>query len=381
MTLEKTLLMIPGPVNVSPRVLRAMAKPVINHRSPEFGKRTLEINEMLKKVFKTNNDIIILTSSGTGGVEAALANTIKAGDKVLVCVNGAFGERARNIAEVYNADIIDVNADWGKAISSKDVKEKLTQDTKAVVMVYNETSTGVQNPIGEVGEIVKQTNTLFIVDAISGLGGHYVGVDEFGIDICVVGSQKCLAAPPGLAFVSISSKAWKVIELNKPRSLYFDLVRAKSFLQKDPPQTPFTPAVSTFYGLHEALKIVEEEGLENWIKRHEIIAKATREGIKAMGLELFADEKVASNTVTPIKYPAGINDKEFRKTMRTKYLVEVAGGQKQLSGKIFRIGHLGTVTSSDIISTLSAVEMAMNDFGIKIEPGVGLSAAQRVFRG
>ena len=374
--MDETLLMIPGPTRVAPRVLKAMSENIVNHRSAIFGKFLTETSEMISNIFQTNNKSYILTGSGTAAMEAAIVNILEPGDKILNVFGGKFGERFSNIVEAFGGESKRIEVEWGKAANPDDIKEALEEDEsiKAVTVVHNETSTGVANPIKEIGKILDDYDALYIVDTVSSLGGAEVDVDGYNIDICVTGSQKCLAAPPGLAAITLSDDAWNVIDNTDSRCYYLDLKKYRKTSSLEPPETPYTPAVSLVYALHEALKVVEEEGLKNRIRRHELAAEATRNAIKALGLELFPDERVSSTTVTAVKLPEGVTDAELRGTMRNKYHVELAGGQDHLKGKIFRIGHMGNITHRELITTFSALEMTLRELGFDVEMGEGVAA-------
>ncbi|ADG13998.1 aminotransferase class V [Methanocaldococcus infernus ME] len=365
------LLMLPGPTIVPPEVLNAMSFPVIGHRSKEFSELFEDTVEKLKKVFITENDTFIITGSGTSAMDMAISNIVSKGDKVLNIITGNFGERFSKIVEAYKGESIKYEVEWGDMADPKRVKELLeeNEEIKAVTVVHNETSTGAKNLIEEIGKVVKDFNTLYIVDTVSSLGGDYVNVDKFNIDICVTGSQKCLAAPPGLAGITVSEKAWEVIEKNDKVGFYLDLKTYKKYYEEKR-QNPYTPAVNLIYALNVALDLILEEGIENRVKRHERLARATQEAIMAMGLELFAKEKARSITVTSIKYPEGIDDK-LREILNKKYNIVVAGGQKHLSGKIFRIGHMGVCGEKEILATISCLELALKELGFEIkESGV-----------
>ena len=248
-----------------------------------------------------------------------------------------------------------------------------------MTIVHNETSTGVANPIEEVGKILKDYDALYVVDTVSSLGGDDVQVDNFGIDMCVTGSQKCLAAPPGMAAITLNDDAWKVVDKTESKTYYLNLKKYRKSGEKAVPETPYTPSVSLMYAMNEALKMIMEEGLEARIKRHEQAAKATINGVKAMGLELFANEEVSSATVTAINIPEGMTDKNLRGTMRNKYRIELAGGQDHLKGNVFRIGHMGNITHREIISTIAALEMSLKEYGYEIELGTGVAAVQETY--
>ncbi|MBZ2165998.1 pyridoxal-phosphate-dependent aminotransferase family protein [Methanobacterium spitsbergense] len=377
----ETLLMIPGPTRVSSRVLKAMSKSIVNHRSAVFGEILNDTNEMMSEVFQTENQSYLITGSGTAAMEAALGNVIEKGDKILNIVGGKFGERFMQITETHQGIPVELTVEWGNAANPDDVRYILEEeeDIKAVTMVHNETSTGVANPIEEIGKVLKDFDALYVVDTVSSLGGDDVQVDNFGIDICVTGSQKCLAAPPGMAAITLNNNAWNVVDKTKSKTYYLDLKKYRKSGEKTVPETPYTPSVSLMYAMNEALKMIMEEGLEARIKRHEQAAKATINGVKAMGLELFANEEASSATVTAINIPEGMTDKNLRGTMRNKYRIELAGGQDHLKGNVFRIGHMGNITHREIISTIAALEMSLKEYGYEIELGTGVSAVQETY--
>lgn len=374
--MEETLLMIPGPTKVAPRVLKSMSEAIINHRSAEFAEILVETNEMMSEIFQTQNQSFTITGSGTAAMEAAVGNILNKGDKILNIVGGKFGQRFAQIAEANKGVSIIHNVEWGKGVNPQEIKDILEEDEeiKAVTIVHNETSTGVSNPIEEVGNIVNDYNALYIVDTVSSLGGDDVEVDGYNIDICVTGSQKCLAAPPGMAAVTVSDRAWEVIDKVDSNSYYLDIRKYRKYAQNKPAETPYTPSVSLMYAMREALNMVMEEGLESRIKRHHLSAEATRNGVKAIGLELFADEDVSSATVTAIKMPDGVSDQDMRGTMRDKYKIILAGGQDHLKGNVFRIGHMGNVSYRDIVTTISALEMTLKGLGFDVNLGEGTGA-------
>jgi aspartate aminotransferase-like enzyme len=372
--------MLPGPTNVPPRVMRAMLKPIINHRDVEFKDMYRRIIENSKYVFQTKNDIFVLSSSGTGGVECAIANVVSNGDKIIVPVNGVFSQRVKETVECFGGKPIEIPVEWGKAVTVEQIKKAMDKekDIKAIAIVYNETSTGVTTRIlNEVGKICKEKDVLFIVDAISILGGDYLPVDEWNIDICITGSQKCLMCPPGLALISVSEKAWSIIEKTTKNKYYFDLNKYREFQEKF--ETPFTPVLPLFYALDEALQMIKEEGLEARFKRHRVCAQAFYEGIKALGLKLFAEESCRSNVVIAINNPDNISDKSIREIMREKYRIAIAGGMGKLKGTMFRVGVMGTVSRSEILFTLSALELTLAELGHKFKLGDAISAAKEVF--
>jgi aspartate aminotransferase-like enzyme len=378
---DKLFLMIPGPTPVPPPVVAAMSKPIIGHRGAEFANLIGRTTEKLKKVFQTNNDVFVLASSGTGGLEAAVANTVNPGDKILTLNTGKFGERFGELGNKYGAQVDEVKFGWGYDIDLKVVEEKLNADPdiKVVFATHNETSTAVVNNIKGLGELVAKHKAILVVDAVSSMGGMDIRTDEWQVDIMVAGSQKALMLPPGLAFVSVSDKAWQVIEQNKTPKYYFDLSKARKSLAKN--NTPYTSAVSLYYGLEAALDMILEEGLENVFARHHMLAKATRAAMQGLGLELLPAPECASDTVTAVQCPMTVDVDKLRKTLLEKYKVMVAGGQGELKGKIFRVAHMGFATKADVLIAIGSLEMALNECGYKAELGAGVREAQLVFLG
>ncbi|MBC7121233.1 MAG: alanine--glyoxylate aminotransferase family protein [Candidatus Methanosuratus sp.] len=371
------LIMLPGPTNVSPRVYAAMCKPMINHRGAEFHQLHSRILENAKKVFQTENDLFVLTSSGTGGVECAASNFLLPGEKIVVPVGGTFGERLAEAFRTYGANVIPIEVRMGSAPTADQIREVLERekDAKAVAVVYNETSTGTTvRDIQRIGEVAKASGALFIVDAISVLGGDDLPVDKWGIDVCITASQKCLATPPGLALISVSRDAWKLAERAKPRSEYFSLIKCRKF-RDEKMETPFTPAVNLFFALDEALQMILEIGLERWIWRHKNASAAYYAAFGRMGLSLFAEEASRSTVVIAINMPQGITAKDFREKLRTKYGVVVAGGFGSLKDSIFRIGNMGIVTPREVLITISSIGAALDELGFKGRLGAGINAA------
>lgn len=374
--MDDVLLMLPGPTTVHPRVLNAMSQAVVNHRSAKYGEILTETSELMADVFQTKNQAYLLTGSGTAAMEAAVSNVLNPGEKVLNVVGGKFGERFMKIAKAHGIDAKELAVEWGTAVTPEAVKEALDadEDIKAVTVVHNETSTGVAAPIEAIGKVMKDYDALYIVDTVSSLGGDEVKVDDFGIDVCVTGSQKCLAAPPGMAAITLSDDAWSKVENVTPNGFYLDMKAYKKSGDKNPPETPYTPSVSLTYAMNEALKMIKEEGLDNRVARHHKAAQASVDAVKALGLELFADPEVSSATVTAVKMPEGITDSEFRGTTRDKYGVELAGGQDHLKGNIFRIGHMGNISYKELLQTFGAIGMTLKEFGIIDEPGAGVAS-------
>jgi aspartate aminotransferase-like enzyme len=352
-------LRIPGPTPIPENILKSMTKQMINHRGPEFAEILNKATDTLKKIYQTKGDVFLLTCSGTGGMEAAVVNTLSPGDKVLAVSNGAFGDRFADIAQIFGAQVERLNFEWGKAVEPQKVRQALSKDggIKAVLVTHNETSTGITNNLGAISAVVREYDKVLIVDAISSLGAIDLPTDKWGCDVVVTGSQKGWMAPPGLAMVSVSERAWKAHAQAKMPKYYWDFAKAKKFLEKG--QTPWTPAVSVIYALAKALEISDKEGLQNVVARHVRVGTKAREGAKALGLSLFPDESYASNTVTAINVPEGIDAKKLLKVLREEYNTVLSGGQQKLDGKIFRIGHLGYVNEKDIDITLKAIKVAL----------------------
>ncbi|GAB6178987.1 alanine--glyoxylate aminotransferase family protein [Desulfotomaculum defluvii] len=378
---DKKYLLIPGPTQVPPPVVEAMSRPIIGHRSAEFQAIVERVTGKLKKVFQTKNDVFILGSSGTGALEAAVANLVNPGDKVLALSCGKFGERFRDLAKIYGGEVDFVDFGWGYDIDLKVVKKKLEEnpDIKVVLATQNETSTGVQNDIEGLGKLVAQYEAVLAVDAVSGLAAIDLKTDEWHIDIVASGSQKALMLPPGLAFLSVSDKAWRKIEENTSPKYYFDLLKARKSIAKW--NTAYTTPVSMVYGLDAALDMILEEGLDNVFERHKLLAKATRAAIQGLGLELLAPDDCASMAVTAVQSPMVVDADTLRKVLLRDYGVTFAGGQDAMKGKIFRIAHMGFADKMDVIIAISALEMALGKCGYKAELGAGVREAQMIFVG
>ena len=371
--------MLPGPTNVPARVTNAMLRPMINHRGQEFREMHARIIQNAKYVFGTKNDLFVLSNSGTGGVESAVRNICSSGSKIIVPVNGEFSKRFLEAVNLLGGQGIEIPVELGNAVTVSQVEDVLKKNSPAaaVAVIYNETATGVTTPnLKQIGELCRKHNTLFLVDAISIQGGVELPVDEWGIDICVTGSQKCLMTPPGLALISVSPKAWEVIR-KTPRSYYFDLQLCKQFMENN--ETPYTPAVTLFYALDEALQMIMEEGLEARFKRHATCANAMYAAAEAMGLQPFARKEVRSKTVVAIKYPNGIEDKKFRGTLDSEYRIAVAGGMGKTKGQIFRVGIMGSVSEFEIMATTTAIESVLSNQGYELTTGEAAKAAREVF--
>jgi len=354
-----------------------MAMPVMHHRHSEFKKLLGEVREGLKYLFQTKSEVIIFAASGTGAMEAAVTNTLCKGDQTLVVRGGKFGERWADICKAFgvNADCIDV--EWGKAVKVSDVAAKLKEKSyKALLVQATETSTGVKHPIKELADITKATDTLLIVDGVTGVGVFPLPFDEWGIDVLVTGSQKALMLPPGLSFAALSERAWKACDKSDLPKYYFNFKKElKNYANNE---TAYTPAVSLLCGLHEVVKIYREETLEKIFAENAKMAEATREAMKAIGLKLFAPG-APSEACTAAWTPSEVDGAEVVKRIRDVYGYAIAGGQDKVKGKIIRIAHMGYITRYDIIAGIAALEQTLTDLGYKFEIGAGVRRAEQVF--
>lgn len=380
--LDQKYLFTPGPTPIPNRVNQAMSRPMIGHRVPEFSDLLQDVSTRLKPVFGSKNPVYVLAGSGTAALETAVVNTVAEGDHVVAVVAGAFGDRFASILETYGVNVDRLNIEWGEACTPdklEDFLKNLSGDpVKAVFATFNETSTGVLNPIHELGAVVKRlTDALFIVDGVSCIGGVPVDMEDDHIDVLVTGSQKALMLPPGLAFITFSDQAKKVIENCPTKRFYLDLNSyIKSYTEQT--STPFTPAISLIAGAQEVCNLFEEEGWDNVIKRHLLLKDMTREGLKAIGLPLLTDDAVASPTVTAVK-PEAVAAPDLQKTLKSQFSIDVAGGQKKLKGKIIRIGHLGYCTPFDVLKVLSAIELALVKLGQEPQLGRAVQKAEEVW--
>jgi aspartate aminotransferase-like enzyme len=371
--MEKKLLMTPGPTPVPESVLLSMARPVIHHRHPEFCGVLKEVRELLKYLFETGQEVILLASSGTGAMEGAVSNTLCRGDRVLVVEAGKFGERWSEMARAFGLEVERIEVPWGKAVSAEQVKSQLEKGQhRAVLMQASETSTGVKHPVKEIADYTRTADTLLIVDGITAVGVFPVPFDEWGLDVLVTGSQKALMLPPGLAFACLSEKAWKARDKSDLPCYYFDFAKEKKNLAKN--ETSYTPAISLILGLQEALRRIKEIGLEQIFAEVALMAKATREAMQAIGLRLYAPDS-PSEAVTAVLAPQGIDAQEVVKIMRDKHGIAIAGGQDQAKGKIFRIAHMGYISRSDIIATIAALEQTLTELGHSFPSGRGVQKA------
>jgi len=375
--MKKYRLLTPGPTPVPEEVLLELAKPVTFHRTPEFRALLKEVVEDLQYVFQTKQSVLVLTASGTAGMEAAVINTVAAGEKAILVLCGRWGERWRNICKAHGIEFVAVEAPYGKAVPPDQVEAALKKhpDAKAVFCTFCETSTGVKSDIRAYGEIVAKTPALFIADTISGLATMECRTDDWHIDVNVTGSQKALMLPPGLAYVSVSAKAWSKIEQNKAlKSFYLDLKRYKAKIDEGF-DTPFTPANTLIRAQRASLKMMRAEGIENIWARHARIARAARAGAKAMGLELFADPPADGLTV--IQVPSGVDGTAILGKLEKQYGLKLANGQDTLKGKIWRLAHMGYMDQFDMLAALSGLELVLHEAGHRIQLGIGLTAAQQ----
>ena len=375
---ERKLLMIPGPTNVDPRVLRALSKSAVAHTDSEFIEAFRKALERLKKVFMTEGDVFVVAGSGTLALEMAVANVLEPDDKILNVVTGFFGECFVKMSMAHGATPKVLEFQWGKSANPKIIKEALRKDNfKAVTVTHVETSTGVANPIEEIGEIVrKESDAFYIVDAVCSLGGMEVRVDDWNIDICASGSQKCIGVPPGLALLSANKRVIEFLEKRKtPVNFWYGDIKNWLPSMRDPSIYFATPPVNMICALAEALEIILDEGLENRFRRHHVLAEAFRAAMKALKLRLVADGGCAADTVTAVYYPESVNDAAFRSEMKNRGII-VASMLGPLKGKGFRVGHMGNVSQNDVLSTIAAVETSLKSLGYNLELGVGLAAAE-----
>ncbi|ADY72756.1 Serine--glyoxylate transaminase [Desulfurobacterium thermolithotrophum DSM 11699] len=376
----KQRLLTPGPTVVPERVLEALGKSTLYHRSPKFKEIFLEARKRLKKLFRTEGEVLILTSSGTGAMEAAVTNLFNPGDSAVVVVGGKFGERWKELCETFGVKPIVIEVEWGKSVRLEDIEEalKANSDVKGVLVQICETSTGTIHDVKGIGDLLKNyPDVLLIADGITAYGVYDIPTDEWGIDVGITGSQKALMTPPGLAIISLNEKAQKRLLEVETRSYYFDL--KKELKKQQSGQTAYTAGVNLVVALNEALKMIEEEGLENVAKRHERLAQATRAGVRALGLELLSENP--ANGVTAVLSPKGINGQDIVKIAREKYGITIAGGQEHLKGKIFRLSHMGYVDIFDILTGLEVVEFALYELGYRnFKFGDSVSAAMETYQ-
>jgi len=375
----KRRLLTPGPTMVPERVLEALSRPTLYHRSPEFKEVFLQTRELLKEVMGVKGEVLILTSSGTGAMEAAVSNLFNPGDSAVVVVGGKFGQRWEELCRTFKVNPIVINVEWGKSVNPEEVKRAVEENkgVKGVLVQICETSTGTVHDVKAIGEAVKELDdVLLIADGITAYGVYNIPSDEWGIDVAITGSQKALMTPPGLAVITLNHKALKRLEEVKERAYYFNL--KKEVKQQQKGQTAYTTATNLVVALNEALKMIVEEGIEEVAKRHSLLAEATREGIKAIGLKLFSEKP--ANGVTAILSPKGIDGQEVVKVARQEFGITIAGGQEHLKGKIFRLSHMGYVDQFDVLTALEVVELSLYKLGYReFKLGDSVRAAMEVF--
>ena len=374
----KRYLLAPGPTQVPPEVLLAMARPMVHHRAPEFAAMFAELRDDLKWLFQTRYDVLTMVASGTGAMEGAVSNFLSPGDKAVYVNGGKFGERWGKLCKTFGVNGIEIKVEWGEAVDPQAVADALKKDPaiKAVYVQASETSTGVAHDTRAIAEIVRsRENTILVVDAITALGVFDLRTDEWGIDVLVAGSQKALMLPPGLAFVSVSDKAWRLADKAKNAAFYFNFKKEREAQQKN--QTAYTAGVSLMVGLKEVLKMLKAEGLGNVFARHARMAHAMREGMKAAGLALFPKQS-PSDALTVVSAPAGVDGQAVYKNLREQYGITAAGGQDHLKGKIFRISHMGYMDTFDVIQALAATEMVLKGLGHPVKLGSGVGKAEEL---
>src|SRR5579863_273245 len=376
--MQKKYLLAPGPTQVSPEVLLSMAQPVLHHRAPEFAKLFERVRGDLKWFFQTQNDVLVLASTGTGGMEGSVTNFLSPGEKALVVNGGKFGGRWMKICQAYGVKVEEIKVEWGHSFRPEQVQEALLKggEIKSVFIQASESSTGVAHDVRAVAEIVRsREDCLMVVDAVSAMGVFDIQTDNWGLDVVVTGSQKALALPPGLAFVSVSEKAWRRSEKAKNSRFYFNFKKERESQTKN--QTAYTAAVSLIVGLDASLRMLKEEGLQNVFSRHHLLARATREAMKGLGLELFPKES-PSDALTAVIAPEGFDGQAIYKDLRVKYGVTAAGGQDHLKGRVFRLAHMGYADVFDVIIGVSAVEMVLKGLGHPLKLGTGVGVAQEI---
>jgi aspartate aminotransferase-like enzyme len=377
----QTQLRIPGPTPLPERVVRSMSRPMIDHRGPEFAAILAEITAGAKRVFKTSNDLLILTSSGTGGLESAIANLVSPGDEVVAAVCGNFGERFAALAAAYGADVVRLEFEWGQPVDANDLASVLERhpNAKVVLLTHNETSTGLTNPLEALARVAHKAGRIVVVDGVSSISSIAIDTDAWGVDVAVTGSQKGWMAPPGLSLVSVSERAWAQQAIARSPRYYFDWKEAKVWAEKG--MTPFTPAIGVIFALQEGLHMIEEEGIDAVYKRHERLARGTQAGLEALGFHLYAKEGYRSNTVTSAVPPAGLDVTALRNVLNQKFGVVIAGGQGKMTGKLIRVGHLGAVAEGDVVQVVWAIEQALEELDIAPSDGRGVAAVTASMQG
>jgi aspartate aminotransferase-like enzyme len=374
------ILMSPGPTPVPPQVLQAQGSPLVYHRGPAYGELLREVAEGIKRIMRTDSDVFVFSSSGTGGLESAVANLFSPGDRVVVPVAGYFGERFAKIARAYHLDVHEIPYEWGQAVKADDLKAALEEiSAKAVLMQHSETSTGVIHDVEAAGRVTREAGALLVVDVVSSLGAVPYQGDDWGVDVAIGGSQKAFSATPGLAFVSVSDQAWDAYESAANPRFYFDWKLYKESYELKDPENPFTPAISLMLGMQAALQMYFDEGPDQVLDRHRLLSTAVKEGVQALGLDLFGENLEQGWAVTAVRAPEGIDGNELVAKVRADHRIILAPGQGPLKGKVFRIGHLGYFDRFDIIRCLAALELTLEAMGYPAKRGSGVAAAEAVF--
>jgi aspartate aminotransferase-like enzyme len=376
--MKKYYLMAPGPTPVPQNVLLAMAQPIIHHRTPEYEALFIEVRAGLKRLFQTSRDVIPFTSSGTGAMEAAVVNTLSAGDTVVLFRAGKFAERWEELCRAYGVTVVPVSAPFGQTIPAERIADALRRhpEAAAVLMQHSESSTGVLHDVESVAAVTRSTDAILVVDAVSSLGIADLRTDAWGVDVVVAGSQKGLMLPPGLSFCALSDKAWDRVKRARLPKYYFDLALEAQALRRN--EAHFTPAVSIMVGLREVLRMIEAERLPDVFRRHERLARATRGGVEALGLELFAKTR-PSPSLTAVVAPRGVDGEKIAATYSGSHNITIAGGHGEMKGGIFRLGHMGYVAEFDVLTALGALEQVLHELGQPVDFGAAVGAAQKIF--
>jgi aspartate aminotransferase-like enzyme len=375
------IILAPGPTPIPPEVLLAQGSPLVYHRGLGFGNLMRDVTTRLKDLYRTDTaDVLLMTSSGTGGLESAVANCFSPGDEVLVPLAGFFADRFKRLAETYGLTVRTIDYEWGTKVRPDDVANALAEHpAKAVLLTQSETSTGVIQPIEQLAKVANDAGAMVIVDVVSSLGAVPFAFDDWGIDVAIGGSQKALSASPGIAFVAISERAWEASKAATNPRFYFDWATYKTFADKPHPENPWTPAISVMQGLQAALHLYFQDGVDEALKRHQMLSRAVKEGAKALGLDLFGEGLEDNWTVTAIRAPECADADTISDTMRSDFGCVIAPGQGPLKGKVFRIGHFGYFDRLDIIRGLAALEMTLAKLGHPVKPGAAVAAAETVF--
>ena len=377
------IILAPGPTPVPPEVLLAQGSPLVYHRGPGFGALMRDVTGRLRELYRTDRaKIFLLTSSGTGGLESAIQNCFSPGEEVLVPLAGFFSQRWQRLAEAYGLTVHTVDEDWGTRLDPAAVASALAEHpgTKAILLTHSETSTGVIQPVEELARVANHAGVMVLVDVVSSLGAVPFAFDEWGIDVAVGGSQKALSATPGIAFVAVSERAWAVSQASSNPRFYFDWREYERFAALPEPENPWTPAISVMQGLHAALELYFQDGVDAAMRRHERLSRAVKDGVRALGLDLFGQGLERNWTVTAIRAPEGISADEICDRIRADFGCVLAPGQGPLKGKVFRIGHFGYVSELDIVRGLAALEMTLERLGHPIKRGGAVAAAEQVFQ-